>query len=137
MLLMRLPVTVPLKELVAVADEVLKELLRFDVAVAPLFAAAAAMSVARASPLLLFCALLLSCELDCVLSRKLLPTELDCWAWAAKLIAISTAAAIAVRFMKSPPVERLNVEDRPDTGPGRTGGLQQGKCQSMKIAPSC
>src|SRR5450830_1291976 len=137
MLLMRLPVTVPLKELVAVADEVLKELLRFDVAVAPLFAAAAAMSVARASPLLLICALLLSCELDWVLSRKLLPTELDCWAWAAKLIAISTAAAIAVRFMKSPPVD----DSMWKTGRTRVragqGEHQQGRCQSKRAKPSC
>ena len=62
MLEMVLPLTVPVSELVAVADELLWELLGFAFAVAPLLAAAAPMALALAPPLelLLFAALLLS-----------------------------------------------------------------------------
>jgi hypothetical protein len=60
MLLIELPVTVPLSELVAVADEVLNASEKFDVAVAPLLAAAAPIAEAVAAPLLWFLPVLLS-----------------------------------------------------------------------------
>jgi hypothetical protein len=55
-----LPDTVPTRLLVAAAVDVLKEFEKFDVAVEPLLATAAPMDEAEASPLLLFCPVLLS-----------------------------------------------------------------------------
>jgi predicted ABC-type sugar transport system permease subunit len=54
-----LPLTVPVSVLVAVAEDVLNELVMFEVAVPPLLAAAAASAAARAAPLLLLLSLAL------------------------------------------------------------------------------
>ena len=65
MVLMALPVTMPVRLLLAVAVEVLKAFVMDDVAVEALLAAATPGPRPRASPMLLFCPVLLSLAMSC------------------------------------------------------------------------